>query len=79
MIGFPSCGGREDPRKKSVPVLVPTSETGGDDELRCFVSETYLPKKQVGTQHIFKAQIKKNEAKLMNSACCRKGLLQPLF
>lgn len=79
MTGFPSCRGTEDPRKKSVPALVPTSGTEGDGELRCFVSETYLLKKQVATQHISKAQIEKNEAKTMQSACCRKGLLQPLF
>lgn len=41
---IPSCGGREDPRKKSVPALVPPSETEDDGELRCFVSETYMLK-----------------------------------
>lgn len=40
---IPSRGGREDPRKKSVPALVPPSETE-DGELRSFVSETYLLK-----------------------------------
>lgn len=41
---IPSRGGREDPRKKSVPALVPPSETEDDGELRSFVSETYLLK-----------------------------------
>lgn len=49
-------------RNQLALVLVPTSETGGDEEVRCFISQTYLLKKQVGKQQISKAQIKKNVA-----------------
>lgn len=66
--GFPSCGGREGPRRKSISGLVPTSEPGGDNELRSFVSETYVVKKQVGTQRISKARIRKNWSKT-NDIC----------
>lgn len=56
-------------RNHLLSVLVPTSETGGDEELRCCLSQTYLLKKQVGKQRISKAQIKKNEANPTKSAC----------
>lgn len=59
MTGFPSRGGREDHRRKSVPALVPTSETEGDGELRCFVSEILTAKKAGGHTKYFQNQIRK--------------------